>query len=459
VRRLLIGIGALVVLAGAAAGVLWYFHNRTPVHNKLGSSTSEFVTTTPVVKKRTHKSITTVPWPMYGYDPARTHDAPQFKLRPPFKKVWTLRTGNNVEFPPVVGYGQLFVDQYRGRLYDVSATTGRRRWRKDFKNCAAASPAIGRDIVYQAYMQPHPCAQFPRSQRGFIVAILIRDKMGRLIRGHFLWHFYAGAIESSPLLVKSTLYFASWDHNVYALGLRGRRKPRLLWKFTTDAEVDSSPAYAGGRVFVGTNGGSLYALNARTGHELWRSTSYSSFLHGREYFYATPTLAYGRVYIGNTDGTLYAFGQKTGHLLWARHAGTYVYSAAAVWHREVIVGTYDGNLIAYDAATGRERWRHAAPAAIHGAPSVIDGLVYFSTCANCGQHGSRYAKAGRRGTFALDARNGHLVWSLPDGQYSPAVADSERLYIAGRTHVYAFVPRSKWRAYERKFFAHRKRHK
>lgn len=453
-RSLLIGIGALVLLAGCAVGVVWYFHSRSPAHNKLGSSTQEFAATSPPTKVRPLKSIATVPWPLYGYDAARTHDASQFNLHPPYRKVWTLRLGNNIEFPPVVGYGMVFVNQFRGRFFAINAATGRRRWRKDFHNCGASSPAIGKDIVYQAYMQPHPCNRYPRSQRGFVIAMLVRDKKGRLISGRFLWRFAAGAIESSPLLVKNVLYFASWDHYVYALDVRGRRR-RLLWKFKADDEIDSSPAYADGRIFIGTNGGHVYALAARTGREIWRASSYSGFLRGREYFYATPTLAFGRVYIGNTDGTLYAFGQRTGNLLWSRHAGTYVYTAAAVWRNEVIVGTYDGNLIAYNAATGRELWRHVAPAAIHGAPSVVAGLVYFSTCSACGSGGSRYAKSGPRATFALDARNGRLVWSFPDGQYSPAVADSSRLYIAGRTHIYAFVPAGKYRAYEQKYFPHR----
>src|SRR5437667_6357469 len=98
VRRLLIGLAALVVLAGGAAGA-WYYHDQTRAREKRGSSTVEFVTTAPAVKKRPEKLIEAVPWPMYGYDAARTHDAIQFKLRPPYRKNWTLRVGNIVEFP------------------------------------------------------------------------------------------------------------------------------------------------------------------------------------------------------------------------------------------------------------------------------------------------------------------------------------------------------------------------
>jgi outer membrane protein assembly factor BamB len=222
----------------------------------------------------------------------------------------------------------------------------------------------------------------------------------------------------------------------------------LRWRFHADNEVNSSPAYAGGLVYFGTNSGSLYAVNARTGRLVWHSGSYSRFGR-REQFYATPTVAYGRVYASNTDGTVYAFGARTGHLLWANHVGSYVYTAPAVWNRKIYVGTYDGHFVALNAATGSTVWRHEAPAAIHGAPTVLSGVVYFSTCPNCGQNGSRSAKAGPRGTFGLNANTGRLVWKFSDGQYSPVVADSERIYVVGRTHVYGFEPLRKRRAKKR----------
>jgi outer membrane protein assembly factor BamB len=451
VRRVVLALAALLLVACGAVGA-WYYRDQTRTREKRGSASVEFVTTAPVVPKRPKKAIATRPWPMYGYDPGRTRDAP-FKLKPPYRKVWTLRTGNTIEFPPVVGYGLVFVEQIRGRFFAVDAATGRKQWLRHFRHCAAASPTVGDGVVYQAYMQPYPCNRYPRSQRGFVVALTVRGRRGNLVRyAKVLWRFATGAVESSPLLVHGTLYFGSWTHDVYALDVhrdrfailsrshvRRRFLPRLLWKFHADDEVNSSPAYGNGMIYFGTNAGSVYAVDAKTGRERWHAHSYSHFGR-REYFYATPTVAYGRVYIGNTDGTLYAYGARTGHLLWARHAGSYVYTGAAVWRRLVIIGTYDGQLIAYDAATGDVRWQHTAPAAIHGAPSVIDGLVYFSTCPICGSHGSRSSKRGPAGTFAVNARTGRLVWSFTDGRYSPVVADQHRIYVTGYTHVYAFEP-------------------
>ena len=185
-RRLLIGIVALVVLAGGAAGVLWYFHKHRPLHNKFGSSTKEFVTTAVPTKKRSLASIATKPWPMYGYDAERTHNAPQFHVRPPLKRIWTVRLGNIIEFPPVVGYGLLFVNQIRGHFRAIDVSNGRTVWQKHFLHCGAASPAVGNDIVYQAYMQPYPCHRYPRTQRGFIVAMRFRKRNGAWMNGRIL---------------------------------------------------------------------------------------------------------------------------------------------------------------------------------------------------------------------------------------------------------------------------------
>jgi outer membrane protein assembly factor BamB len=445
VRGVVLALVGLLLLGALAAGA-WYYHDQTRTHEKRGSSSVEFVSTAAPAKKRPKRSLETIPWPMYGYDPARTRDAVQFHVRPPFRKIWTLRVGNIIEFPPVVGYGLLFVNQYRGRLFAVNAATGQRQWRRHYRNCAAASPAIGKDILFVAYMQPYPCNRFPRTQPGFIAAILIRRRNGVLLRQtKVLWRFRTGAVESSPLLVNNVLYFGSWNHTVYALDVSVRTHPRLRWTFHADDEVNSSPAYGGGLVYFGTNSGSMYAVNARTGRLVWHSGSYSRFGR-REQFYATPAVAYGRVYAGNTDGTVYAFGARSGHLLWANHVGTYVYTAPAIWNRKVYVGTYDGHMLALNAATGGTVWSYDAPAAIHGAPTVLSGIVYFSTCPMCGSHGSRHAKSGPRGTFGLDASTGRLVWKFTDGQYSPVVADSERMYVVGRTHVYGFEPVHKHKA-------------
>jgi outer membrane protein assembly factor BamB len=362
-----------------------------------------------------------VPWPTYGFDNARSHVGADFTHMPPYRRVWLAETGHLIEFPPAVAYDKVYVAQVKGRFFAYDTKTGAIRWKKDFKHCEAAGPTVWRGVVYQAYMQPLPCDRFPRDQPGFVVAM-------NADTGKELWRFRGKPFESSPLIVRGTLYVGSWDHHLYAINARTKA---LRWKFEADGEVNTSAAYGDGAVYFATDAGSVYALDARTGRQIWKRSD------GSEYFYATPTIAYGRVYIGNTNGALYAYGMHTGDLLWVAHAGTYIYTAAAVWDKTVYVGSYDGGFYAFDAATGDQKWRYEAPAAIHGAPTVMAGLVYFSTCEFCGVRASRYAKQGPRGTYALDAKTGTLVWQSRAGQYSPIVADRERVYLVGKTRIYA----------------------
>ena len=59
--------------------------------------------------------------------------------------------------------------------------------------------------------------------------------------------------------------------------------------------------------------------------------------------------------------------------------------------------------------------------------TVLNGVVYFATL--------------EEKTYALDARNGRLLWSFEDGKYTPVVADAERLYLVGHARVYGMVER------------------
>lgn len=410
---------------GFGAVYAWTHREPPPQKAFTAPSTQEYVTTQAPVEKRPRRVVLGEPWPTYGFSSQRTHLA-DFTLRPPYRRIWTAKAEGLIEFPPVVAYDRVYLAQEFGRFFAFDAKTGRRLWREKFGHCAAASPTVSKGVLYQAYMQPFPCSRGNRQARGFVVAMNAKT-------GKELWRFWTGATESSLLLVRGILYFGSWDHHVYALSAATHK---LLWRYPTDAEVNTSGAYAAGTVYFGTDGGTLYALDARTGRLRWL------FDRGREYFYATPTVAYGRVYIGNTDGTLYSFGATTGHLLWVQHAGTYIYSAAAVWRNTVYVGSYDGNLYTFNAATGSPGWKYESPSAIHGAPTVMDGVVYFANCHLCGTRASRYAKVGPIGTYALDARNGRLLWHFPDGVYSPLVADKSRVYLAGQTQVYGLAPRA-----------------
>ena len=74
-----------------------------------------------------------------------------------------------------------------------------------------------------------------------------------------------------------------------------------LWTFMTRARVDSSPAAAEGRVYIGSGDGRLYVLDVDTGDKLWEFDTGAPLS-------ASPAIAEGKVVIGSQDGVLYCFG-------------------------------------------------------------------------------------------------------------------------------------------------------
>ena len=427
-RRLLIG-GALVVLALAVAVGVYAYNESQPIE-KRGSATEEFVVTeepepTPPPEKDDPR-----PWPTYGFDIWRQHISP-YDHRPPYRRLWSIDAHDTLEFPPTIAYGRVYLAQQKGLFFALDAKTGKVDWKKSFGRCAASSPTIGKGVVYQSWMHPVECLQGQAGATGFVVA-------WDADTGKELWRWNSKPVESSPLLRNGVLYVGTWNNEVVALNAKNGR---VKWRFQADDEVNTSAAYWKGNIYIGSDGGTLYALNAGSGRLKWSAQSNSSF-GSREFWYATPTIAYGRVYIGNTDGTMYVYGAKSGKLLWARPLGSYIYGAAAVYKRKVFVGTYDGKFYALDAATGDTRWQIDARGAVHAAPTVMDGLVYYAICSSCGSAAQRAVAQGPDSTYAVRARNGRRIWRFPGGKYAnPVVADEERVYITGRSQQYAFAPK------------------
>jgi outer membrane protein assembly factor BamB len=411
-KRWIIGILVVLLLlaAGVAAAGYMVWKQRHPGTIR-GSGSTEFVTTDePGATTRPEEEVRKVPWPTYGYDEQRSRVAPPaFQLRPPFKTIWKVNAKSLLEFPPVIAYGNLYVGTNDGHVLAVDSETGKVVWNKGFGICTAASPAVGRGVVYQPFMDPSPCPQHDQSAPGYMIALDAQT-------GAELWRFKAGVIETSPLLIDGILYFGSWDKKMYALDVKTRK---VVWSFATGGQVKGGPAYSNGLLYFASYDRKVYCVDARTGRLKWSSS-------GNANFYATPTVAYGRVYVGNTDGRVYAFGAQTGHLLWAKATGGFVYSSAGVYRKTVYVGSYSHRFLALDAGSGDVRWAFPTDGAISGAPTILDGIVYFSTL-----HGK---------TFGLDVQTGKKIWEFDDGKYSPVVADEQHVYLVGYKKLYGLLP-------------------
>lgn len=359
-------------------------------------------------------------WPMYGYTANRARYLPLTRdLRPPFNVRWKLTGSILLEFPPVICGKSMFLLKNNGALYALSRRTGKVRWKAKLGYLAASSPAcsIKDSTVYVVLL-----ARGRGIKAGRVAAIASATGRTRWSRK------LPSRAESSPLLDSGRVYFGSEDGTVYALDAANGN---IVWTYKTGGAVKGGIALDGdGRLIFGDYDGSVTAIRRADGKRLWKTgTSGGAFGLKSGNFYATPAVAYGRVYIGNTDGFVYSFSTRNGALAWRHKTGGYVYSSPAispVRGGTVYAGSYDGKLYAFDARTGNVKWTHRSGGKISGAPVVIGDLVFYS---NLSKHS----------TGAVGAATGKLVWSIGRGAFNPVVSDGQRLYLLGFTTLYALA--------------------
>lgn len=163
-------------------------------------------------------------------------------------------------------------------------------------------------------------------------------------------------------------------------GMRAQDLPRLKRKwafgFPGSTHAWSQPTVAGGRVFVGSQGGHVYALDARTGCTYW-SFDAGGATRAAIVIGDWPGHA-GLAYFTTIPGWLFALDAQTGLQVWkARvedHVSTRLTGSPVVYQGRLYVPaasfeegmsanakytccSFRGSLSAFDAATGTRLWK------------------------------------------------------------------------------------------------------
>jgi polyvinyl alcohol dehydrogenase (cytochrome) len=135
-----------------------------------------------------------------------------------------------------------------------------------------------------------------------------------------------------------------------------------------------------------------------------------------------PTVAAGRLFIGSQNGTVYSLDAKTGCIHWTFSASGGVRTALAVSpaggsRLVVYFGDTAANAYALDAATGRPLWVRRVEdhpsARITGSPTFFEGRLYVPVASYEEAQGAdpQYPCCTFRGSVsALDAESGAVEW-------------------------------------------------
>ena len=259
---------------------------------------------------------------------------------------------------PVVAQGTVYFGSGDGNLYALDATSGELRWKFQTGDVVHASPAFADGTLYFG------------SWDTFFYAV-------DAATGKEKWRFKGGddplihnqiGFQSSPAIADGVVFTGCRDSNVYAIDpATGKEK----WRFNNQMSwVNTSPAVVKGKILFATSDSSLFHMaDAATGKPVLRQQL-------KAYVFSSPAIAGGIVYLGVLNGTLEARDLNTGELLWeyqteaSRQNRNWVLTADRKFNGPMIFTT---------------AWREAATSSLDlqstvgsffSSPLIVNGVVY-----------------------------------------------------------------------------------
>ena len=282
-------------------------------------------------------------WPMFQGGPEHTGSA-DGAVEPPLKATWRYpASGGTVVSSPVVVGGTVIVET-SDAVVGIDAAAGTVSW----THAREAGPVA-------------PVAIDPNAQGGLVV--------------------YSQGQAAGPGLAAVTLAFLETQGSGIAPNTH-KSKPGG-WTFTLDKPARGGPTIADGKVFVGTDGGSVYAVDESTGQQAWRASVGGAVL-------TPPAVSGGKVFVVAASGKdfldrLVAFDEATGKLVWSYSQALGVAGATAPTTTDgrVFVGLGDGSMRAFRAGNGDPLWAQGTGADFKAdsAPAVSGDSVYVTDAA------------------------------------------------------------------------------
>ena len=242
---------------------------------------------------------------------------------------------------PLPMLGRVYVGA-NSHFVALNRESGEVIWRRDdltpsdFPPCTNSPSACGRYIVVAFYAQPTNLAVLDAAT------------------GKTVWIRAEGKpydIYSTPVIGEDGTIYAVSANAIRAYNLE---TGALEWEapFMLN-RVCATPALAEGRLFVCTGSGTLHALEAGCGKELWKwgacgnAPLFTPFAREGGVTLASPVVAGNYVYIAAANGYLYALDTATGTCVWGHNLKIPLAAPLAISGNGLWVGGCDGFVYAF----------------------------------------------------------------------------------------------------------------
>ena len=215
-----------------------------------------------------------------------------------------------------------------------------------------------------------------------------------------------GHYVDSPLPVGETLYASNADGNVYAVDLTGK----LVWKFTKANAFWAQPASDGKMIFAPSLDHKLYAIDIKTGTEVWEVDLKSPLV-------ARPLYADGTLYLGNITGGFFAVNTSDGKIKWTQDVPGGVWSKPILMGDRLFFGDESGSVNVISPTDGKIITQGDTGSAIIGSGGVVPDGIIFGT------------ESGKIVLFDQDGKSRPLLTLENGSVYSNIIVNGDRMVV------------------------------
>jgi outer membrane protein assembly factor BamB/tRNA A-37 threonylcarbamoyl transferase component Bud32 len=236
-------------------------------------------------------------------------------------------------------------------------------------------------------------------------------------QAELLWKFTCEEeVRSSPCISNGLVMVGCYDYNLYAVDAENGK---FRWKYATEGGVSSSPCVWQDVVIFGSEDGNVYGVDTRNGSRRW-------IFRTEKAIHSSPVVQDRVVFIGSDDLHFYALDGLRGVLVWKYRAWMPFRSSAGVGRDTVYVGCDDGHVYCLEIRSSNMKWKQRTQKPIISTPYYSDGLVFVGSLDNT--------------FYALEAQGGMPVWKYRAGHQiysSPMVVDTRVFVGSADGNMYA----------------------
>lgn len=206
-----------------------------------------------------------------------------------------------------------------------------------------------------------------------------------------------------------------------------------FFKSNKPALISGGPVAGINKIFLGSENGKIYALDAETGKLDWQSTIKGEVL-------SAPAIDAGILVVNSSSGVMKAYNASTGEELWKIDQDTPALtlrgiSAPAISSGGVFIGTPDGNVSVYILENGQQGW--SAPVGEPTGSTEFERVIDVDS--SPAVFGDKvYTISSRGNLVALELRTGQVVWERQYSSYTDLLVSTNNIYLTDiKGHVYA----------------------